>query len=241
MAPDETEKLGQAAIGDPSGGDASGTKEGKRRRQRRVDLDAHDRMMTSRTADVARDILHDSTPFKEPGSYTVFEARDRAAHTPSIAKEIERQASMTDKPKSPFTDQERYLLDVQQRRDMADIYPDGPEAQWLRERARLAEVNTNGPEARQIQEELRQSKLYADAPEGDKMGNQNEREVNKDVTPEQKTRVDQALGKIELSAQIGGASDVGGKPAPNEPTPLEKSRDIGQDLQRQGVTMDKDK
>ena len=241
MALDETENLGQAALGSAPSYDASSTKETKRRRQRRVDLDAHDRIMASRTADVARDILHDSTPFKEPGSYTVFEARDRAAHTPSIAKEIERQASMTDKPKSPFTDQERYLLDMQQRRDMADIYPDGPEAQWLRERARLAEANPNGPEARQLNEESRQSKLYADAPEGGKVENQNEREVRKDVTPEQKERVDQALGKIELSAQIGGASDVGGKPAPNEPTPMEKSRDVGQDLQRQGVTMDKDK
>jgi hypothetical protein len=147
---------------------------------------------------------------------------------------------MADKPKSPFTDQERYLLDVQQRKDMAEIYPDSPEAQWLRERSRLADVNPNGPEARQIQEEFRQSKLYADAAEGSKMGNRNEREVNKDVTPEQQARVDQALGKAELSAQIGGASDVNAKPTPNEPTPMDQSKDIGQDLQRQGVTLDKD-
>ena len=241
MTPNEGERLEPGVRGALSSDDASAAQESEARRQRQRDLDAHDRITASRAANVSRDILHDSTPFEEPGSYTVFEARDRAAHTPSIAREIERQASMKDKPKSPFTDQERYLLGVEQRRDIAEIYPDGPEGQWLRERARLAGVHPTGPEARQIQEESRQSKLYADAPEGGRLENQNEREVRKDVTPEQKTRVDQALGKIELSAQIGGASDVGGKPAPNEPTPSEKSRDVGQDLQRQGVTMDKDK
>jgi hypothetical protein len=148
---------------------------------------------------------------------------------------------MADKPKSPFSDQERYLLDVQQRRDMAEIYPDSQEGQWLRERTRLAEVNPNGPEARQIQEESRQASLHADRPEGSKSQDQNEREVKKDVTPEQKERVDQALGQTERSAQIGGASDVNSKPTPNDPTPMEKARDLGQDLQRQGVSMDKDK
>jgi hypothetical protein len=129
---------------------------------------------------------------------------------------------MADKPKSLFTESERHLLDVQQRRDMAELHPDGPEA-------------------RQIREESQRTSLYADAPVGSKLQNPNEREERNNVTPEQKERVDQALGKSELSAQIGGASDVNAKPAPNEPTPMEKSRELGQDLQRQGVTMDKDK
>ena len=149
---------------------------------------------------------------------------------------------MAENTKSPFTEQERYLLDVQRRRDMAEIYPDGPEAQWLYERARLAGINPEGPEARQIQEEARQAKLYADDPERAGLQDQNkQKEVFKEVTPEQQERVDQALGKIELSDKIGGANDVSSTPKPNEPTPLEQSRDVGQDLQRQGVTMDKDK
>ena len=115
---------------------------------------------------------------------------------------------MADKPKSPFTEQERYMLDVQQRRDMAEIYPDGQEAQWLRERGRLAEVNPNGPEARQIHGGIPAGKALRGCPRGSKSQDQNEREVRKEVTPEQKERVDQALGKIELSVQIGGASDV---------------------------------
>jgi len=141
-----------------------------------------------------------------------------------------------------FTDKERYLLDVQRRRDMAEFYPDGQEAQWLRERARLAAISPDGPEARQIQEEARRALLHADTPEAGKLQDQNsKKEVPTEVTPEQKERVDQALGKIELSEKIGGASDVSSSPKPNEPTPLDQSRDIGQDMQRQGVTMDRDK
>lgn len=59
------------------------------------------------------------------------------------------------------------------------------------------------------------------------------------MTPEQQASVDKALQRADLSDKTGGASDVGGKPAPNDPTPLDKSRDIGQDLQKHGVTMDK--
>jgi hypothetical protein len=43
-----------------------------------------------------------------------------------------------------------------------------------------------------------------------------------------------------MTDKISGATDVGVKPTPNEPTPIDKSRDIGQDLQKRGVTMDKD-
>ena len=121
--------------------------------------------MKSRAADAARDTLHDSTPFGEPGSYTVFEARDRAAHTPSIAREIERQAHHGGQTEiAVFTDKERYLLDVSSARIWRRSIRTGRKAQWLRERARLADVNPDGPEARQIQEESRQAKLYADSP-----------------------------------------------------------------------------
>lgn len=56
----------------------------------------------------------------------------------------------------------------------------------------------------------------------------------------QKAAVDKALGKTELSASIGGASEGGGDPKPNDPTPLDKAKEIGQDLHKQGVTMDKE-
>jgi hypothetical protein len=241
MAANEQEKLEGQVSGALQGDDASGEQEGQRRRQRQRDLDVHDQITKARAADAARDTLHDSTPFSEPGSYTIFESRDRAAHTPSIASEIERQSIMADKSKSNFTDKERYLLDVQRRRDMAEIYPDSEEGQWLRERERLAGANPEGPEARQISEEARLAKLYADAPDGTELQDQNEREANKDVTPEQKANVDKALAETQLSGKIGGASDVGGKAAPNDPTPIDKSRDIGQDLRSQGVKFDMDK
>jgi hypothetical protein len=59
------------------------------------------------------------------------------------------------------------------------------------------------------------------------------------VTPEQQANVDKALGDAQISDKIGGASD-GGKTIPNDPTPIEKARDIGQDLHKAGVTMDKE-
>lgn len=50
--------------------------------KRQRELDAHDRMMMRGAAEASRDALHDNGPGKEPGAYTVQEARDRAAHTP---------------------------------------------------------------------------------------------------------------------------------------------------------------
>jgi hypothetical protein len=147
---------------------------------------------------------------------------------------------MADKTKSPFTDQERFLLDVQRRKDMAELYPDSGEAQWLRERARLAQANPDGPEARQIVDEARLGKLYADKPDADSVTAQSQnKEASTDVTPEQKASVDKALGEVQLSGKIGGATNVSSNPVPNEPTPMDKARDIGQDLQKQGVTIDK--
>jgi hypothetical protein len=68
---------------------------------------------------------------------------------------------------------------------------------------------------------------------------QQEREAQTNMTPEQKARVDQALGNVELSDQIGGAQEAGDKPVPNDPTPMDKAREIGKDLHREGVTMDR--
>lgn len=60
------------------------------------------------------------------------------------------------------------------------------------------------------------------------------------MTDQQQASVDKALGNTAISKDIGGASEVNTKPQPNEPTSLDKSRDIGQDLQKQGVTLDKE-
>ncbi len=59
------------------------------------------------------------------------------------------------------------------------------------------------------------------------------------MTPEQQASIDKALGRADINDKMGGASDVSGKPQPNETTPLDKSRDIGQDLRKQDVTVDK--
>jgi hypothetical protein len=67
------------------------------------------------------------------------------------------------------------------------------------------------------------------------------RKEGQTVTPEQQANVDKALSETQLSDKIGGASDVGAKPVPNEPAPLDKARDAGQDLHKAGVTMDRDK
>jgi hypothetical protein len=173
---------------------------------------------------------------------------------------------VADDKKPKFTDYERYLLDVEQRNVMADIYPDGTEAQWLRERARLAEVNPNGPEARQIQEEARLAKRYAEEElRQAQFAKQEEAETwrvheaavlkewearnlqeqikNKegltDVTPEQQTRVDQALSDTSMSKIISGPSDAGANPTPKDPTPMEQAKDIGQDLRNKELIVDK--
>jgi hypothetical protein len=62
-----------------------------------------------------------------------------------------------------------------------------------------------------------------------------------DVTPEEKSRVDQSLGNASIARdKIGPASEVSGKPTPNDPSSMDKSREVGQDLNKSGVTMDKE-
>ena len=87
MTPEERERIAQALGQALTSDEVSATPEGERIEQRRHSLDFHDRVMASKAAEAARDVLHDNTPLKERGSYTVHEARDRAAHTPSIARE----------------------------------------------------------------------------------------------------------------------------------------------------------
>jgi len=60
------------------------------------------------------------------------------------------------------------------------------------------------------------------------------------MTDEQRANVDKALSKANISQEIGGASDVQGAPTPNEPQSMDKMRQIGQDLHKQGVTVDRE-
>ncbi len=39
---------------------------------------------------------------------------------------------------------------------------------------------------------------------------------------------------------MSGASDVSSKPDPNDPSQMDKAREVGQDLNKNGVTMDKE-
>jgi hypothetical protein len=51
-------------------------------------LDLHDRLIMRGAAEASRDALHDNGTKTAPGTYTTYEARDRAAHTPP-AHELE--------------------------------------------------------------------------------------------------------------------------------------------------------
>jgi hypothetical protein len=91
MTDDEQARADQARADAQWSEEISGAKpDDEMRRRRRRELDAHDYLMAHGAAEAARDALHDSGPGKEPGAYTVHEARDRAAHTPSLAREPEK-------------------------------------------------------------------------------------------------------------------------------------------------------
>ncbi len=61
------------------------------------------------------------------------------------------------------------------------------------------------------------------------------------MTPEQQERVDQSLKNANIQREsMSGASDVSSKPAPNDPSQMDKAREVGQDLNKNGVTMDKE-
>jgi hypothetical protein len=64
-------------------GEASSAINAEQQANRQRDLNTHDRMARG-AAEASRDVLHDCGPGKEPGAYTVHEARDRAAHTPAV-------------------------------------------------------------------------------------------------------------------------------------------------------------
>ena len=191
------------------------TDDKERKRKAAEDLARHDREMAKGAAEASRDALHDNTPGKEPGEYTKREAIDRAAHTPGLH---EREESGD---KTAFSDEERKLLQ-QSERDLALLYL--TDEAWARSYPAVK---------RPADAEQRQQ--YFDERE---LAEKSKKEVST-MTPEQQANVNKALGDVNLSNQIGSASDVS-KTVPNDPRSMDKTKDIGQDLSKAGVTMDKD-
>ena len=186
----------------------------ERKRKAAEDLAWHDREMAKGAAEASRDVLHDNTPGKERGEYTKREAIDRAAHTPGWHEQSGGKAA--------FTEEERKLL-AQSERDLAELYP--TDEAW---------AQSYPPVKPPADAEQRQQ--YFDERE---LAEKSTKEVS-NMTPDQQSKVDKALADANVTKQISGATDVSSKAVPNDPTPVEKARDIGQDLNKAGVTMDKD-
>ena len=188
----------------------------ERERKAAEDLAWHDREMAKGAAEASRDALHDNTPGKERGEYTKREAIDRAAHTPGWHEREESGG------KSAFTSEERKLL-KETENDLAQLYP--TDKAWAESYPPVKPP----ADAEQRQQHFDEQELR---------GEKSTKEVS-NVTPEQKANVDKALSETSLSNQIGGASDVS-QPKPNDPMPIDKAKDIGQDLNKAGVRMEKD-
>src|SRR5664280_10625 len=169
--------------------------------------------MARGAAEASRDVLHDNTPGKERGEYTKREAIDRAAHTPGWHEQSGGKAA--------FTEEERKLLQ-QSERDLAQLYP--TDEAW---------AQSYPPVKPPADAEQRQQ--YFDERE---LAEKSTKEVS-NMTPDQQSKVDKALADANVTKQMCGATDVS-QAKPNDPTPVEKARDIGQDLNKAGVTMDKD-
>lgn len=60
------------------------------------------------------------------------------------------------------------------------------------------------------------------------------------MTLEQQDQVDKSVATASIQREsIGGASDVTSKPTPSDPSSMEQARDIGAELQKSGVEMDR--
>ena len=187
----------------------------ERKRKAAESLAWHDREMAKGAAEASRDVLHDNTPGKERGEYTKREAIDRAAHTPGWHEREESGG------KTVFTDEERKLL-KENEHDLAQLYP--TDEAWAQSYPAVK------PPA-----DAEQRQQYFDERE---LAEKSTKEVS-NMTPDQQSKVDKALADANVTKQIGGATDVS-QAKPNDPTLVEKARDIGQDLNKAGVTMDKD-
>lgn len=187
----------------------------EQRRKSERELSEHDRIIARNAAHASRDTLHDASAWQEPGEYTIQEARDRAAHTPSI---LDRDG--------PRNAQERDKMIAALDKE---LFPTEAERQaW--EQQGIPKTPPQDETERRQWEDWRQ--MAAE--------NSDTKESNTNMTPEQQANIDKALQRADLSDKIGGATDVNSKPAPNDPNPTETARDVGQDMHKQGVVMDKE-
>jgi len=145
---------------------------------------------------------------------------DRGASSPTQLEALDRAAhTPAFHQREPLFSAEEEKRLAERERDYAELYPTADA--WVRGFRELP--RPDDPALRAQYDDFAQLQKEA-----------------KDVTPEQKANVDKALALTSISKEISAAGDVSGKPAPNEPTPVDKSRDVGQDLQKAGVTMEKE-
>ena len=187
--------------------------ESEAQRKAAREREALEEWLRTNRAETARRDLADAAPQTDRGTatYTQIEAIDRAAHTPAVHADL--RASRT-----PAFSRDEEMRLAERDRDYAELYPT-PDA-WERSFPVLSPPDDS-------QERAQYDDLARFQKEADK------------VTPEQKSRVDQALAEVNLSDKIGASADVSARPRPSEPEPVEKARDIGKDLQKSGVEMDK--
>jgi hypothetical protein len=190
--------------------------EEERRARRERELSEHDRVAARNAAHASRDTLHDASAWQEPGAYTTEQARDRAAHTPSILERLDR-------PRNP--QEEERMLDALHQ----ELFPTD-EARAVYDRQTASPYPAQDKDDRQQWQDLR---------EMDGSGQPDAAKGSNDVTPEQQANVDKALAKADITDKITGGTDVSGRPVPNDPAEKDRAVDIGHDLHKQGVIMEK--
>jgi hypothetical protein len=184
------------------------------RRKAERDRESLEEWLRANRAETARRDLSDAAPQTDRGTATAtqLEALDRAAHTRPFHEQM---------PLFSAADEKRL---AERDRDYAELYPT-PEA-WARSFPELAAPDN--PQQRAQYDDF--AAMYPRTGQAKEQGN---------VTPEQKANVDKALADIQISDKIGGPGEVSARPQPNEPTPIEKAKDVGQALHKSGVEMDK--
>jgi hypothetical protein len=197
---------------------ADENEEQEQRRRSEREISEHDRVMARNAAHASRDTLHDASAGQQPGAYTTEQARDRAAHTPSLLET--RDAPRSRQEEERMLDElfkETFPSDEARREFEREGLPKVPPSDWV------------------------EFEIWRDLMEIDGVRKPDAGKERSDMTPEQQASIDKVInrGDIGDKAIIGPATEVSGKPVPNDPTPVEKANDIGKDLHERGVTMEK--
>jgi hypothetical protein len=172
------------------------TQTDEQRRKAAESLREHDR-----TAAQAQEV---KSPYQSgaelDGTYTIQEARDRAAHTPGLQERGEPSAKEMERDLKEY--------DAWAKQQGRDTWGGGLNEKDVNHLHEQDEKSTKGGHDR--------------------------------MTPEQQERVDTSLKNANIQREsMGGASDVNSKPTPNDPTSMDKARDIGRDLNKSGVEMER--